>query len=107
MINFAVNRLQKVLLFATITLFNYGSIHLGGTDICQEFAVFVEKEEWAATQSATPTERQDAAGLQTSKKSKSKPQQVVLKKFTSAHVASVQAKLTEHKLTCFPLSPSF
>lgn len=58
-------------------------------------------------QSATPTERQDAAGHQTSKKSKSKPQPVVLKKFTSAHVASVQAKLTEHKSTIFPLSPSF
>ena len=45
MINFAVNRLQKVLLFVTITLFNYETVQLGGTNICQEYAVFVEKVE--------------------------------------------------------------
>ena len=31
MLNFAANRLQKVLLFATITLFKYETVQLGGT----------------------------------------------------------------------------
>ena len=92
MLNFAANRLQKVLLFATITLFKYETVQLGGTNICQEYAVFVEKVEWAETQLATQTERRDVVGHQTSKKSKSTLRPVAFKKFTFAHVAFVPAK---------------
>ncbi len=85
--------MQNLLLFVRIAI-----VQIRRYSICPEFVVYAEKAELAATQSATATERPDAVGLPTSKKSKSIHRPAELKILTFAHVVFVPAKLTVRNL---------